>query len=109
MVARNRPVSPPIVKSPIKPNAYSIGVSKEIEPLYSVAVQLKTFTADGTATRKLSNEKTVPAYRLWPETKRWCPQTRNPTIAIARLETATNPYPKIGFRAKHGTISLITP
>ena len=41
----------------MKPRAYSIGVSHEIEPLYIVAVQLKTLMAEGIATRKLSAEK----------------------------------------------------
>ena len=44
-----------------EPNAYSIGVSSEIEPLYRVAVQLNTLMADGIATRKLRNEKIMPA------------------------------------------------
>ncbi len=48
-----------MVNSPMKPNAYSIGVSKETDPLYMVAVQLNTLIAEGTATRKLSNEKTM--------------------------------------------------
>ena len=51
------PVSPPIVNKPMKPIAYSIGVTQETEPLYMVAVQLKTLIADGMATRKLSSEK----------------------------------------------------
>ena len=50
--ARNRPVSPPIVNRPMTPIAYSMGVCHEIDPLYIVAVQLKTLMADGTATRK---------------------------------------------------------
>ena len=45
----------------MKPRAYSIGVSHEIEPLYSVAVQLKTLIAEGMATRKLRIEKTSAA------------------------------------------------
>src|SRR5213594_1528425 len=45
--ARNRPVMPPIVNKPIKPSAYNIGVSYEIDPLYKVAVQLKTLIAEG--------------------------------------------------------------
>ena len=41
----------------MKPIAYSIGVSHEIDALYIVAVQLNTLTAEGIATRKLSAEK----------------------------------------------------
>src|SRR6266542_6997443 len=89
-VARKSPVSPPIVNRPMKPKAYSIGESHDTEPLYKVAVQLKTFTADGIATNMLMIENNSPAYVDWPETNRWCPQTRNPITAIARLENATN-------------------
>ena len=46
-----------MVNSPMKPMAYSIGVSHDTDPWYIVAVQLKTFTADGMATRKLRMEK----------------------------------------------------
>jgi hypothetical protein len=66
-----------------------MGVSKEIDPLYRVAVQLKIFTAVGTAMRKEIKEKTMLAYIDWPVVNRWCPQTRKPRRAIARLEKAT--------------------
>src|ERR687898_964997 len=87
--ARNNPVKPPIVNSPMNPIAYSIGVSHDTEPLYIVAVQLKTFTADGIATRKLKNENTNDAYTDWPATNRWWPHTRNPSTAMPMLEKAT--------------------
>src|SRR5215831_10130438 len=87
--ARNKPVSPPIVKSPMNPYAYSIGVSHDTEPRYIVAVQLKTFTADGIATRKLRIEKIKAEYTDSPATNMWWPQTRNPSTAIPRLATAT--------------------
>src|SRR6266699_2940238 len=99
-VARNNPVRPPTVNRPMKPSAYSIGASNEIEPLYKVAVQLKTLTADGIATRKLSSEKIIPAYGDWPLTNMWWPHTRNPSTAIARLAKATNLYPKTRLREK---------
>src|SRR6267378_1315074 len=89
--ARNSPVNPPMVKRPMKPMAYSIGVSHEIDPLYIVAVQLKTFTAEGIATRKLRIEKISAAYTDSPAMNMWWPQTRNPRTAMARLENATNP------------------
>src|SRR5215472_10390332 len=87
--ARNRPVSPPMVKRPIKPRAYSIGASYEIEPRYRVAVQLNTFTADGIATKKLRTENTRPAYSAWPVTNMWWPHTMKLITAIERLENAT--------------------
>ena len=58
-------------------------------PLYSVAVQLNTFTADGIATEKLRNENTIAAYTEMPETNMWCAQTMKPNTAMARLEKAT--------------------
>src|SRR5437667_12816533 len=88
--ARNSPVSPPTVKRPMKPMAYSIGVSHEIDPLYIVAVQLKTFTAEGIATRTLRIEKISAAYTDSPAVNMWWPQTTHPGTAMARLENATN-------------------
>ena len=61
-------------------------MSSRIDPLYIVAVQLKTLIAEGTATRKLRIEKTIPAYIDWPETNMWWPQTRNPRTAMPMLE-----------------------
>src|ERR1700749_4886063 len=55
---RNTPVSPPMVNKPMKPNAYSIGVSNVIEPLCSVNAQLKILIAEGTATSMVSRLNT---------------------------------------------------
>ena len=55
---RKTPVSPPMVNSPIKPNAYSIGVSNVIDPFCSVNDQLKILIADGTATSMVSRLNT---------------------------------------------------
>src|SRR4029077_475713 len=93
----------------MKPMAYSIGVSHEIEPLYIVAVQLKTLTADGIATRKLRIEKISAEYTDCPATNMWWPHTRNPRIAMPRLANATNVYPKTCLRQKAATSSLMTP
>jgi hypothetical protein len=51
-----------------------------------VAVQLKTFTAVGTATKKVMSEKIVFASGDMPEVNMWCPHTRNPPKAIATDE-----------------------
>ena len=67
-VARNNPVRPPIVNSATNPKANSMGVANEIDPLYSVAVQLKTLIADGTATKKLRLENTIAEYTDIPAT-----------------------------------------
>ena len=55
---RKTPVMPPMVNSPRKPKAYSIGVSKVMEPFCIVNAQLKTLIAEGTATSIVSSEKT---------------------------------------------------
>ena len=55
---RKTPVRPPMVNSPMKPKAYSIGVSKVIDPFCSVNAQLKILIAEGTATSIVSSEKT---------------------------------------------------
>src|SRR5262245_43831776 len=93
----------------MKPSAYSIGVSHEIAPRYIVAVQLKTLTAEGIATRKLRAEKMSAAYTDSPAMNMWWPQTRKPRTAMARLENATILYPKTGLRQKADTSSLVTP
>ena len=46
--------------------ANSIGGSILIEPLYIVAIQLKTLTPLGMATRKVRSEKTIRAVSLMP-------------------------------------------
>src|SRR5258708_22128759 len=98
-----------MVNRPMNPNAYSIGVSKMIDPRNIVAGQLKTLMAEGTATRKLSSEKYRLAYIDMPVTNMWCPQTRKPITAIPMLDAATKEYPNTAFREKQLTSSLITP
>jgi hypothetical protein len=47
--ARTTPVTPPIVKSKMKPTAKYNGVASRIIPSHIVANQLNTFTPVGTA------------------------------------------------------------
>ena len=61
------PVKPPIRNWKINAMAYSIGGFTSIEPLYMVATQLNTFTAEGMATRNVRMEKTIRAGPLMPE------------------------------------------
>src|SRR3954464_11226480 len=88
--ATNKPVRPPIRNRPRNPNTQIIGAFHQMAPRYRVAVQLKVLTADGTATAKVRNENTIAEYGEIPATKRWWAHTRNPKMAIARLEKATN-------------------
>ncbi len=71
MVARNSPVRPPTVKTQTAPITYHIGVLRRIDPLYIVASQLKTFTADGIDTLKVSRLKTAFTSGLWPLVNMW--------------------------------------
>ena len=58
-------MSPPIENRNKNCIAYSMGVVSAIEPLYSVAIQLNTFTAVGIATRNVSALKMVAASSPW--------------------------------------------
>ena len=51
------PVKPPIENWKMNASTKSIGVESSIDPLYRVAVQLKTLIALGIATIIVSNEK----------------------------------------------------
>src|SRR4030067_3597384 len=106
---RNIPVSPPTMNRKMKVRANSMGDSKVRDPLYIVAIQLKTLTAGGMATEKVRREKMIAAVPDMPVTNMWCPQTKNPKTAIASDESAMALYPKSGFREKTGTTSDVTP
>ena len=87
-VPRNSPVSPPIVKTQIAPMMYHIGVLSRMLPLYIVASQLKTLTADGTATLKVIRLKSAFASGLWPLVNMWWPQTTKLNRAMLMLDRA---------------------
>ena len=82
------PERPPIVNTPMKPSAQSIGVSNEMFPRQSVASQLKIFTPVGTAiTIELSMKKMSRPIGI-PTANMWCPRraargTRSPTVEMA--------------------------
>src|SRR4030065_2285220 len=100
---RNIPVSPPTMNRKMKVRANSMGDSKVRDPLYIVAIQLKTLTAVGMATEKVRREKMIAAVPDMPVTNMWCPQTKNPKRAIASDEEAVALYTKIGFRGRTST------
>ncbi len=58
----------------------------EMEPLCIVEIQLNVLMALGIATRKVRMEKTYRAVPLMPDVNIWCPQTKYPTNAMARVE-----------------------
>src|SRR4029453_16484200 len=78
-------------------------------PLYRVAVQLNTLTADGIATSMLRNENTMLAYTDWLLTNMWWPQTKKPRTAMAMLEKAINEEPKGRVLEKEVSSALPTP
>ena len=51
----------------------------------SVASQLKTFTADGTAMRNVPTANAIPRYGFMPETNMWWPQTMKLRPPIAHI------------------------
>ena len=69
------PVSPPIVNTPMKPRAKSIGVSKLRLPRYVVASQLKIFTPVGMATASDVSMKNESSQIGIPTANMWCAQT----------------------------------
>ncbi len=77
-----------------------------MDPLYIVAVQLKTFTPLGMATRNVSAEKSMVANSLMPATNMWCPHTRKPKIASAMELIAMAKLPKMARREKVAISSL---
>ena len=65
------PEKPPIVNNATKAIANNMGVSKVIDPLYIVAIQLKTFTPVGMAIniveyiKNNSPAKGMPTVNIW--------------------------------------------
>src|SRR6266508_3182730 len=57
--ASQMPERPPLMKSEITPSAHNIGVVKRMRLLYSVASQLKVFTAEGTAMMMVNTAKAM--------------------------------------------------
>ena len=86
-VPRCSPVRPAIANWKMNVSAYSMGVLRLIDPLYSVASQLKTLTAEGMATLKVIAEKITFMSGDWLETNMWCPQTRKLKMAMPREHT----------------------
>ena len=80
-----------------------------IQPLCSVAVQLNTLIADGTATMKLMNENTRPANSDCPLTNMWWPQTKKPIAGDRDAAPGDELVAEHGLREKHGMSSLTTP
>src|SRR2546422_3000022 len=82
IIARMRPVNPPMVNTKMKPTANSIGVSKLIEPRHMVASQLNTLTPVGTAISNVAYiENRIPAVGM-PTVNIGCAQTTKERIAI---------------------------
>ena len=73
--ARKIPDRPPIVKTPMKPSAHSIGVSKEMFPRQIVASQLKIFTPVGIAMIIELSMKKMSSPIGRPTVNMWCAQT----------------------------------
>src|SRR5690625_1211013 len=94
-VDRITPVNPPKMNVVRKPRVNSIGVSKVIDPLHMVPIQLKNFTPVGTAISIVMKAKnssmTVPRVYMW-----WA-HTVTDRAAIAIVAPTRVLYPKIGL------------
>src|SRR5258707_12948169 len=109
MIARMRPVNPPMVNTKIKPTANSIGVSKLIEPRHMVVSQLNTLTPVGTAISTVAYMKNrIPAVGM-PTVNMWCAQTMNERIAIEAVAYTIEEKPNKGFLENAGITWLIMP
>src|SRR5579862_1505900 len=86
-----------------------MGVSNEMEPLYSVVDQLKILMAEGTATSMVIMENTSAEYVDMPMMNMWWAQTKKLNTAIATDEKATAVYPKTRLQEKHAMTSDIIP
>src|SRR5258708_14137091 len=96
MIARIRPVNPPIVNTKINPTANSIGVSKLIEPRHMVVSQLNTLTPVGTAISTVAYMKNrIPAVGM-PTVNMWCAQTMNESISIEAVAYTIQDEPNKG-------------
>src|SRR5256885_7675820 len=107
MIARIRPVNPPMVNTKMKPTANSIGVSKLIEPRHMVVSQLNTFTPVGTAIRTVAYMKNrIPAVGM-PTVNMWCAHTMNERTAIEAVAYTIEGYPNRGFLENSGITWMI--
>ncbi|MNT81413.1 hypothetical protein D3C72_2210070 [compost metagenome] len=71
-----------MVNTKMKPIENSIGVSKVIEPRHIVAIQLKIFTAVGTAISIVAYMKNSWPVTGMPVVNMWCAQTMNDRMAM---------------------------
>ena len=81
-MARIKPVKPPMVNTKMKPTANNMGVSKVMEPRHMVAIQLKIFTAVGTAISIVAYMKNNWPVTGMPVVNMWCAHTMKDRIAI---------------------------
>ncbi|MNU90083.1 hypothetical protein D3C71_799390 [compost metagenome] len=81
-MARIRPVKPPMVNTKMKPTANSMGVSKVMEPRHMVAIQLKIFTAVGTAISMVAYMKKSWPVTGMPVVNMWWAHTMNDRMAM---------------------------
>src|SRR5689334_5326889 len=86
--ARKTPVTPPMVKSAMKPIENSIAVENLSTPPNSVVVHEKIFTPVGMAMSIVSTMNGSCSDGAMPEVNMWCAQTMKPRIAMAHDENA---------------------
>ncbi len=83
---RMMPVRPPEMKSDTKPIEKSIAEVNRMLPRQSVAIQLNTFTADGTAMMSVRNIKMDPRNGFIPVMNIWWAHTMNESSEMPSSE-----------------------
>src|SRR3972149_4413069 len=89
------------------PMANSIGVLRRIFPPHIVAIQLNTFTPEGTAIVTVAIMNGTRTLMSMPVVNMWWTHTVTPSGPIATVEYAIALYPKIGFRLNTGIASVV--
>lgn len=94
---RTIPVSPPTVNRKMNPRAHSMGVSHLIDPPWSVANQLNTFTPVGIAIIIVADVKYARVSTSIPTVNMWWAHTINPRRPIAIIAQTIPIYPNGSF------------
>ena len=83
---RKIPVKPPEMNSETKPMPKRLALVNRILPPYRVAIQLNTFTAEGTAMIRVKITKKLEMKGFTPDMNMWCAHTMKDRKPMARIE-----------------------
>ena len=80
------PLRPPVMNMLTNAAQFSITVLNRTCPPQSVPIQLKTLIPLGSAINTVLTMNVIPRAGFMPLVNMWCPQTTNPSPAIAVME-----------------------